>query len=121
MMQENRDRSTVCFVSKPREASPERPTRRKDRGDAASTPHLLDPTEAHWDGCTSLSEEVWIIPSWRFYDPLGPRGVRALSGFFISATVHLAHPDADLSEDGYGGQHPLVERGEVVRAQRLEE
>jgi hypothetical protein len=34
-MQENRDRSTVCFVSKPREASSERmPTRQLDRGDA---------------------------------------------------------------------------------------
>src|SRR5215218_11488566 len=75
MMQENRVRSTSCFVSKPREASPERPTRRKDRGDAASTPHLLDPTEAHWDGLRSLLEEVRIIPSWRFYDPLGPRQV----------------------------------------------
>ena len=51
-MQENRDRSRGCFISKPREASPERLTRRMDRGAAASTPQLLDPTEAHWDGRT---------------------------------------------------------------------
>jgi hypothetical protein len=73
-MQENRDRSTVCFVSKPREASSERmPTRQLDRGRRrAYTPHLPDLTEAHWEGRRSLLEEIGIIPSWRFYDPLGP-------------------------------------------------
>src|SRR5215207_3749003 len=92
-----------------------------DRGEAASTPPLPDPTEAHWDGRRLLLEEVGIITSWCFYDPLGPRRVRVLCASLVLATVHSAHPDADLSEDRYGGQHPLVERGVVARWQQLQE
>ena len=103
-MQENRVRSRVCIISKRREASPETPTRRMDRGDAASTDakRLPDPADVHRDGGRPVSEEVWIIPARCLYDPVGPRQVCMVVASWLLATVHLAHPDADFSEDRYG-------------------
>src|SRR5215211_788166 len=121
-MQENRIRSKGCIVSRAREASGEdADASAGSRRRGAYTPHLLDPTNPYRDGRRSALKEVWIVPLWRFNDPLDPRRVRALCAALVLATVHSAHPDADLSEDGYGGQHPLVERGVVVRSQQLEE
>jgi hypothetical protein len=121
-MQENRIRSTVNFVSKPPEASREdADASAGSRRRRAYTPHLPDPTDRYRNGRRSALKEVGITPSWRFNDPLRPRLVCRVSASFISATVHLTHPDADLSEDRYGGQHPHVERGVVVRSQQLEE
>jgi hypothetical protein len=52
-MQENRDRSTVCFVSKPREASSERmPTRQLDRGRRSAIRRPPHPTDRYGDGRT---------------------------------------------------------------------